>query len=217
MLPREKLVSLGVESLTMGELFAIILGSGTSKKNVFELSKEITSSPEFKKSMLERRVEFWTRVHGIGITKATRLVASVEISRRLLTQSENLSKMENSKDVFHYLQTKITGQLNEHFYILCLNTKNQIIFESEIHRGHRDFVITDMKDIFSTVLQTGAKSFIAAHNHPSGDPNPSEEDRVLTKKLIAGSKLLDISCLDHVIVTQKNFYSFCEKEGNLFS
>lgn len=216
MLPREKLMELGVEALTIPELFSIVIGSGTSKQNVFQLSQEITSNENFRTSFLDKRVEYWTNIHGIGPTKAARLVASLELALRLLHPKIEYTKIQSSNDVFAYFQQRVNGKSNESFYILCLDNKNQIIFDKEVHSGFRDFVMTDMKDVFTSILMTGAKSFICVHNHPSGDTQPSPEDRELTMKILHASKILDLQFLDHVIVSTKSHFSFCESESLLF-
>jgi DNA repair protein RadC len=216
-LPREKLIELGVESLTLSELLSIVLGSGTPKQNVFELSEMVTSRPDFRKSILDQQVEYWTKVPGIGFTKASRLVASIELSKRMIFEKNEQISIKGSKDVFEHFRVQITGKINESFYVLCLNTKNRILLSKEIHRGFCNSVVTDMKILFSTVLQTGALSFICVHNHPSGDANPSSEDRELTIKIRQASKFLDLHFLDHIIVTTESYFSFFEKEPKLFA
>lgn len=216
MLPREKLIELGVESLTNAELFAILMGSGTSSVNVFDLSERITSLPEFRKSLLDQQVEFWTKVPGIGPTKASRLVAGVELSKRMIFQKGEQIAIKSSKDVFDHFRPQIIGKTSESFYLLCLNTKNQILLSKEIHQGFCNSVIIDMKTLFSTVLQTGALSFICVHNHPSGDVKPSQEDRELTRKIVEASKVLDLQCLDHVIISMEQYHSLFENDPGLF-
>jgi DNA repair protein RadC len=216
MLPREKLIELGVESLTNAELFAIILGSGTASENVFDLSRRITSQPEFRKSVLDQQVEFWTKVPGIGPTKASRLVVGVELAKRMIFQKWEHGCIKSSKDVFEHFRSQIVGKTTESFYVLCLNTKNQILLSKEIHHGFCNSVITDMKILFSTVLQTGALSFICVHNHPSGDPKPSKEDRELTQKIAQAAKVLDLNFLDHVIINMESYCSLFDTESALF-
>lgn len=217
MLPQEKLKTLGVGSLTTAELFAIMLGSGSAKESVFELSERITSHPGFRKSLLDQQIEYWTKIPGIGPTKASRLVAGIELSKRIMFEKEEREIIKNAEDVFLHFQHQIIGKTEESFYVLCLNTKSQILLSKEIHKGFCNSVITDMKILFSTVLQTGALSFICAHNHPSGNEKPSEEDKALTRKIYHASKLLDLSFLDHVIVTTEEHYSFFENEPGLFT
>lgn len=203
-------MSKGAQALTIPELFAIMLGSGSANENVFEMSDRITSRPDFRKSLLEQQVEYWTKVPGIGPTKATRLVASIELSRRVLFAEVEKVKIKSAKGVFEHLLPQIIGKSTESFYLICLDTKNRILLTKEIHQGFCNSVITDMKILFSTVLQTGALSFICAHNHPSGDSSPSKEDKDLTQKIAASAKLLDLNFLDHVIVTANGYYSFSE-------
>jgi DNA repair protein RadC len=210
MLPREKLKQLGVESLTESELLAVLLGSGSAKENVFEMSDRITSEPNFQKSLLDQQVEYWTKVPGIGPTKASRLVAGVELTKRMIFKKEGITKITSAKDVFDILRPMILGKQHESFYVICLNTKNEVLLTKEIHRGLYNQVIVDMKILFSTIIQTGALSFICAHNHPSGDPTPSDEDKALTQKISSSAKLLDLNFLDHVVVTSQNYYSFQE-------
>ncbi len=216
MLPREKLQQFGVQTLTNAELFSILLGSGSSKENIFDLSARITSAPDFRKSLLEQQIEYWTKVPGIGRIKAARLVASLELSKRMLIQKFSDIVIRHAKDVFEHFRHQLLGKTNESFYILCLDTKNRIVLSKEVHIGFSNQVVTDMKCIFSTILQTGCFSFICVHNHPSGDPKPSPEDRELTRKIYAAAIILDLKFLDHVIITLDSCYSFCEEEPELF-
>ena len=103
---------------------------------------------------------------------------------------------------------QVAGESNESFFVVCLNTKNEVLLVKKIHLGFCNQVITDMKILFATILQTGALSFICAHNHPSGDVLPSEEDKELTNKISQASRLLDLHFLDHVIVSIDKYYSF---------
>lgn len=217
MLPQEKLQTLGVTSLTTAELFAIMLGSGSAKENVFELSERITSQPGFRKSLLDQQVEYWTKIPGIGPTKASRLVAGIELSKRMMFEKETVLKIQQAKDVFEILRHQIVGQANESFFVICLSTKNEILLIKKIHHGFCNQVITDMKILFSTILQTGALSFICAHNHPSGDVSPSKDDKELTSKISSAAKLLDLNFLDHVIVSTNAHYSFSDNEPGLFT
>lgn len=216
MLPREKLIELGVQALTTSELLAIILGSGTSSENVFELSERISNGIDFRKRLLEQQVEYWTHVPGIGPSKAARLVASMELSKRMLHQKSQATQIRSAKDVFNHLRPMILGKSVECFYVICMDTKGRVLLTKEVHQGMYNFVLTDMKILLSTVLQSGASSFICAHNHPSGQVIPSREDIELTRKIAAAAKSLDLQFLDHVIVSAENFYSLVEKENHLF-
>ena len=215
MFPREKLKQLGVESLTESELLAVLLGSGSAKESVFDLSKRITSQPDFQKTLLDQQIEYWTKVPGIGPTKASRLVAGVELTKRMIFKKETITKISNAKEVFDLLRPMVLGKQHESFYVICLNTKNEILLTKEIHRGFYNQVIVDMKILFSTVIQTGALSFICAHNHPSGDPKPSQEDKELTQKIATSAKLLDLNFLDHIVLTAGCYYSFQEVDKSI--
>ncbi len=216
MLPREKLQRLGASHLTNAELLAILLGSGSAAENVFELSNRVASQPDFQKCLLEQQVEYWTKVPGIGLSKATRLVASMELSKRMLFKPQSIQKISCAKDAYDLLLPQVIGEMKESFFVICLNTKNEVLLSKKIHVGFCDQVITDMKILFSTVLQTGAKSFVCVHNHPSGDVTPSEEDKDLTRKILESARLLDLCFLDHVIVAVAGYHSLFDHEPNLF-
>lgn len=215
MLPREKLQQLGVQSLTESELLSVLLGSGSAKENVFELSRRIVAQPEFQKALLEQQSEYWTKVSGIGPTKAARLVAGVELTKRMIFKKEAMRKISRAQDVFELFRPLVVGKQHESFYVICMNSQNEILLTKEIHRGFCNQVITDMKVLFSTILQTGALSFVCVHNHPSGDCKPSQEDKELTQKISAAAKVLDLHFLDHVIVTIDRYHSFSEHEPGL--
>jgi DNA repair protein RadC len=215
MLPREKILQLGVQSLTESELLSVLLGSGSAKENVFELSHRIVTQPDFQKALLEQQTEYWTKVPGIGPTKATRLVAGVELTKRMIFKKDDIRKITHAKDVFELFRPLVVGKQHESFYVICLNTKNEILLTKEIHRGFCNQVITDMKVLFSTILQTGALSFICVHNHPSGECDPSEEDQELTRKISAAAMVLDLNFLDHVIVSTNEYYGFSDRQPDL--
>ena len=216
MLPREKLMALGADALTVSELFAILMGAGSAHENVFQLSERITSQPDFQKTLLDRQVEYWTKVPGIGPSKAARLVASVELSKRMFFKPNTITRVSSAVEAFELVRPHILGQRNESFFVICLNTKNVVLLFKKIHEGFTDQVIVDMKMLFSTVLQTGAVSFVCIHNHPSGDVTPSREDRCLTQKIHASAQLLDVHLLDHIVVSAEHFYSLSDREPELF-
>ena len=203
----------GKESLSDSELLAIILGSGTKGENVIELSKRILKESGNKLNNLARLdVKEVTKFKGIAKTKAIKILASLELGRRL--QSEEITqgnKVKTSKDAFNYLSRFLSHKNREEFWVLYLNNSNTIISHKCIAQGGITQTTADIRLIFEHALNCLATSIILAHNHPSGNLFPSDADRQLTKRIKDGGNLLSISVLDHVIVTDNAYYSFADE------
>lgn len=208
--PREKLLTLGAKALSNVELLAILLHSGTRKKSVFELSQEILA--KYKEDGLASLVNSSPKelisIKGLGLAKVTTLLAAIELGLRLAKKpSAQKLAIKRPLDVVNYVMPRLRYEKKEHFAILLLDTKNQIIAFPDISIGSLNASIVQPREVFRCAINHFASSMILVHNHPSGDPSPSMEDIHITKKLIAGSKILDIEILDHIIVGDNKFTS----------
>ena len=211
--PREKLISKGRLSLTDAELIAILLGSGNSNESAVDLSKRILYSTQNNLNKLGKlSLQQLTSFKGIGEAKAVTIIAAMELGRRRRGEEAiEKVKITSSSSVFEVLQP-IIGELDhEEFWILYLNNSNKIIEQFQISKGGITGTLVDVRITLRKALELGAVSLILAHNHPSGNLNPSEADKQLTKKLKTAAESLDIKILDHIIVTEKTYFSFADE------
>jgi len=205
--PREKLEKYGPERLSDSELLAILLRTGNAGINVVELSNKIlrkfSGAGLAKASVVELKNTF-----GLGTAKACEIVACYELGRRHL-QSKKSVLLLSPKDVWDELKD-IRVHKKEHFVIFFLDSRNQEIKREIISVGSLNANLVHPREVFEPAIRYLAAQVIIAHNHPSGNPEPSEGDSIITEKLINAGRLLDIEVLDHVIVSQKEFYSYKE-------
>ena len=211
--PREKLLVHGRRSLSDAELIAILIGSGNRQESAVELSKRILLSHSNDLDRLAKlSVQDLSKFNGIGEAKAIAIIAALELGRRKNDSCiPDKVQVGNSRDVYKALLPMFSDLTHEEFWIVLLNRANKITSKHLISKGGQAGTVADPKIIFNTVLQYQAASVILAHNHPSGNLKPSSADISLTNKLVAAGKLLDVSVLDHLIITDKDYYSFADE------
>ena len=206
--PREKLERYGPEKLSNSELLAILLGTGSKGINVVELSKRILS--KFSADGLSKaNVKELKNTFGLGSAKACEIVACFELGRRLL-QNKQSALLLSPKDVWEELKD-IRDNKKEHFVIFFLDARNQEIKREIISIGSLNANLVHPREVFEPAVRYLAAQIIVAHNHPSGDPEASEEDLTITKKLVEAGKILGIEVIDHIIVVKDRFLSFREQ------
>lgn len=211
--PREKLIHKGRSSLSDAELLAILIGSGSRNESAVELCKRIlhaskNSLHKLAKFNLQQLQDF----KGIGEAKAISIIAALELgNRRGAEPQEELKKITSSKDVFKIMHPFIGDLDHEQFWILMLNNSNKVIYKFPLSKGGITGTMVDTRLVFKSALAQGATSLILAHNHPSGTLKPSEADLRITQKLKKAGELLDIKVLDHLIVTEKTYFSFADE------
>ncbi|RZM12037.1 MAG: DNA repair protein RadC [Pedobacter sp.] len=209
--PREKLLKNGRRHLTDAELLAILIGSGSWHESALELSKRILN---FYKNDLDALgkvgVNDLCKFKGVGPAKGVAIVAALELGRRRGESGCNkvMIKVQTADQAFKQLWPGFVDLEHEEFRMLLLNRANLLKANCIISKGGQSGTVADPKIIFKTALEHGAAYIILAHNHPSGNANPSHEDLQLTKKLVEMGLLMDLPVLDHLIVTDKSFYSF---------
>ena len=211
--PREKLISKGKMALSDAELIAILIGTGNTDESAVELSKRILSKSSNNLNALGKlSFQQLTSFKGIGEAKAVTIMAAMELGRRRRSEEAvDKVKITSSNSVFELLQP-IIGELDhEEFWILYLNNSNKILEKFQISKGGITGTLVDIRITLHKALELKAVSLILAHNHPSGNLNPSEADKQLTKKLKAAAESLDIKVLDHLIVTEKSYFSFADE------
>ncbi|WP_442590301.1 RadC family protein [Pedobacter sp. AW31-3R] len=211
--PREKLLLRGRRHLTDAELIAILIRSGNAMETAVDLSKRILNSfdndlEKLGQIPIRQLLEF----KGVGEAKALSIIAALELGRRRKEQpiKKNI-KVTSSRDVYEYMLPVYEDLQHEEFWILMLNRANKVISRQQVSKGGQAGTVADPKMIFNMAIEHKAAFIILTHNHPSGNATPSQEDISITKKLIAGGKMLDLLVLDHLIITNKSFYSLCDE------
>jgi DNA repair protein RadC len=204
--PREKLVSKGVEALKNEELLAILLGSGVQGKDVRKLAKEIVTMMDagFDKLSLKALCD----IHGLGIAKASQILASIELSKRYLIRSNK--RITDAKDVYEELKS-FSSKSQEHFLTITLDGASHIINTRTVFIGTLNQSLVHPREVFADAIADRAAGIIIAHNHPSGTLEASRADVVITQRLKEVSKLVGIELLDHVILAKGGYYSFSDE------
>ncbi|MDT0295538.1 DNA repair protein RadC [Mesonia ostreae] len=211
--PREKLVLKGKTALSDAELIAILIGSGNRGESAVQLSKRILQASENNLNQLGKAsVKQLMKFKGIGEAKAISIVAALELGRRRRGEEALQRKKVTSSDSVYEVMQPIIGDLDhEEFWILYLNNSNKILQKLQLSKGGITGTIVDVRLAFKNALEIGATAVILAHNHPSGTLQPSTADKQLTQKLKIAGESLDIKVLDHLIVTQKSYFSFANE------
>lgn len=211
--PREKLLKYGEHSLSNTELLAIILGSGIKGRSAISLAREILAEFGTLGNLSHSDLTRWRELKGIGVAKISQIKAAIEIGRRLAEEKvrENKPIIRSSKDTARLLALRMRDLKKEVFKIILLDTKNRLIDCREIAEGTINQVSPMIRDIFQKSLQYFAASIICVHNHPSGDPFPSKEDRDFTLEVCRAGKALRVFVLDHIIIGGNRYYSFADE------
>jgi DNA repair protein RadC len=209
--PRERLIKRGPEHLGTGELLAIILRTGTKNENAVELANRLLKNYGLK-GLSTADYQELRAVPGIKEAKACQLQACFELARRLEAYTaEPRPRIKSSKDVYNLLAPKMRDLKKERFIALYLNTKNALLRSETVSLGSLNGSFIHPREVFKTAILESAASVIIAHNHPSGDPNPSKEDEEVTQRLIKAGRLMGIKLLDHIIIGNKGFHSLLSK------
>lgn len=200
--PREKLLREGRDKLSNIEILAIIIGSGTRRKSAMELAAEIISKDSSGiRYLADCRPEELTSISGIGPCKATEILAAVELGKRLASiPATERDVIKSSSDIADIFMERMRYHKKEHFISLMINAKGQIIEETEVSIGDLCSSTTHPREVFVDAVRRSAGSVIFVHNHPSGDPSPSDMDISTTKRLMEAGEILGIPVLDHIII-----------------
>ena len=208
--PRERLQEFGVESLSDAELLSIILRTGTKAENVIDMSNRLIALYGIDE-LFNCTINELEKINGIGQAKAMQLLAVSEIGKRIRLKKKKQDKIDSAKDVFNLFEERLKSEKQEYFFTVLLNTKNYVINIQKISMGILDASIIHPREIFKSAIRNSASKIILVHNHPSGDPTPSEEDLEITNKLIGSGELIGIEVLDHVIIGDGKYWSWLEK------
>ena len=212
--PREKLILQGKNVLTDAELIAILIGSGTKKESAVELSKRILNTVHNNINQLaaltfEQLKEF----NGIGEAKAVSIITALELGkRRHFEQVEQKPIIKSSTDAFKIMQPIIGELQHEEFWVLYLNNSNKVLAKKQLSKGGITATMVDVRLLFKRAVELTTVGLIVCHNHPSGKLIPSTSDKALTQKIKEAGQTLDIKLLDHLIITQKDYFSFADSQ-----
>lgn len=209
--PREKLLEKGAQSLSNAELLAILLRTGTKNMPVSRLAEQILAKYELNGLASISPPEL-SKTAGVGLAKAVTVVAGIELGRRLSHKEPGERPVIRSpQDAANLVMSELRYQTREHFMALLLSTKNHVIARAIVSVGSLNASIVHPRELFREAIIYSAAAVILIHNHPSGDPTPSQEDITLTRQLVEAGSLLNISVLDHVIIGDGKYVSFKEK------
>jgi len=208
--PRERLIKKGARALKKEELIAILLRSGLKGKNALEVANDILLKYGDKK-LLSASYEELRNMRGIGPTKAVQILAAIELGSRLFKEKSEKEIYINSaedaiKELVHIKENK-----KENFIVLYLDARNKLIYKETVSIGSLNANLVHPREVFEPAVRHLAAQIVLAHNHPSGDPEPSEDDLVITKKLVESGKILGIEIFDHIIIVKDDFFSFKNK------
>ncbi|TRX35565.1 JAB domain-containing protein [Flavobacterium sp. ZT3R18] len=211
--PREKLMLKGKSVLSDAELIAILIGSGSRNESAVDLSKRILASVDNNLNALGKlSIAQLMNFKGIGEAKAISIIAAMELGRRRRREDViELTKITSSKAVFDVMQPIIGELPHEEFWVLFLNNSNKILFKTQLSKGGMTGTVVDVRIIFKIAFEQNATSIILTHNHPSGKLLASDADIQITKKIKTAGQHLDISVLDHIIITENGHYSFVDE------
>ncbi|MCT4632171.1 MAG: DNA repair protein RadC [Firmicutes bacterium] len=210
--PREKMIREGVDTLSNSELLGSILGTGTRKESAVILSQRILNQSEGLVSLSQMSIEELKRINGIGEAKACQIKACFQLCHRLSSEkSFNKKSVKSPGDAAIYLESQLRFEKKEYFVILLLDTKNQVIAKEVISVGSLNSSIVHPREVFKVAIKRSAASIILAHNHPSGNTSPSQEDIKVTKRLIETGDIVGVKVLDHIIIGDGGYLSLREE------
>jgi len=214
--PREKMLQKGIGSLSDAELIAILLRSGNSDETAVSVAQRLLALAQNNLNELGKfTLNQITQIKGIGEAKAISVIAALELGRRRKAiDALTREKITSSRDVIEIFQPILADLPHEEFWALLLNKANKVIEKVRVSQGGVAGTVVDVRIIIKSAVEKLASSMIIAHNHPSGNPKPSDKDISITKKLKEAGNLLDIALLDHLIITDNECYSFADN-GNL--
>jgi DNA repair protein RadC len=210
--PRERLQKFGAEALSAQELLALVIGRGIPKKSVMNIAQELLTKFGNIKAISQATIEELSQIRGIGLAKAAQIKACFELGKREELEPETKDfDIKDPEAVVKAIRASIKNKAQEHFKLILLNPRNKIIGISTISIGTLNASLVHPREVFNDAITHSAASVVLAHNHPSGDPEPSEDDITITKRLIEAGKILGIEVIDHIIIGKNDYYSFKAK------
>lgn len=210
--PRERLIKYGAEVLSNTELLAILIRTGTKSESAIKIAQKIVGTSEGLQFISTSTLQELSGFKGIGAAKASQLKAAIELGKRLRNyRNDHKLKINKPQDAVEIIMEDMRYLKKEHLKVIFLNTKNIIIDVSDLSIGSLNSSVVHPREIYSEAIRKSSSSIIVCHNHPSGDPTPSNEDISITKRLQEVGKLVGIDLLDHLIIGDGNYISLKEK------
>lgn len=210
--PRERMLSVGAEALSSQELLALVLGRGIQGESVLVTSQKLLSKFGSLDGVLDASLEDLQSIRGLGIAKSTQLKACLEIARRVSSKRVgSVTTIMKAVDVFELVKSKISHESKEHFVVLSFDVRYKFLGMDVIAIGTLTSNIIHPREVFESAIRRHASAIVVSHNHPSGDCDPSDVDYVITKSLADAGKVMGIQVLDHVVVSQDNYFSFANE------
>jgi len=213
--PREKLIRYGAESLTDAELLAILLRVGKEGSSAIDIGRELVDRLNGISGIDRAHVEDILKFKGLGLAKTAQLKAAIEIGKRVRRQNVTPVSFESANTIAEFCYPKFEGKRHEQFLALLLDGQNNLLVERVISEGIPTQSVVYTRKVMEEALRFSASAIVVVHNHPSGEPKPSEQDIETTHKLKQAADILEILLLDHIIIGQQRFYSFLEHRNIL--
>lgn len=216
--PIERLINKGPSILSLEELLAILIKTGTKEESAKTLASKLLAKIKSTKDLEQMTMEDLVSIKGIGYTKAATLLAAIELSKRLKKGIETIKHIQitNAELVYTYYHSLLQTRSQEHFYCLYLDSKKRVLESKLLFLGTLNYSMVHPREVFLEAYKNHAVSIICIHNHPSGNPSPSRQDVELTKRLVEIGNLMGIPVDDHIIIGRSSYYSFFE-DGKLES
>ena len=210
--PREKLINNGAAALTDSELLAILIGSGTKETSALDIARDLTADNGILKNIaLVHDVKELAKTKGLGRAKAALIIAALELGRRIASAEPLVrDSITSPEDGVALLMPRLRYESKEHFLVVLLNSKNKVLDVEQISEGSLNSSVVHPREVFAPAVLHHAAAILTAHNHPSGDPTPSKEDKDLTNTLVQAGKYMGIPVLDHIIIGDAKYFSFKE-------
>lgn len=204
----------GPRTLSDAELICLLIGSGTKSESAIDLARKVLLQSDNNLATLgERSLADLIKIKGIGTARAVMILAALELGkRRRAAEARKRDKITSSNDAFEVLLPHLSDLQHEEFWILCLSRSNEVLKCKRISEGGLHATVVDPKKVFHEALQERAAALIVAHNHPSGNLQPSPEDLRLTKRLVESGRIIDCPVLDHLIVSSRGYFSFADEQ-----
>lgn len=211
--PIERGIKLGFDSLSNSELIGIIIGTGSREKSAVGLSSDIIKSTDSINDLSNITLEELCSIKGIGRSKGAKIIAAVRLGQRIYKSDfKAMLKITSPEDVFSAFSSEMSLLKREEFRVILLNTKNSVISTELISIGSLNSSIVHPREVFNKAIKKNSASVILIHNHPSGNPSPSKEDLVITRRLMNAGDIIGIKVIDHIIIGHGKFYSLKEND-----
>ncbi len=210
--PRERLARLGAQALSDAELIAIILRSGAQGINVIDMATDLMRYYRTLPMLARASFTDLQQHHGVGQAKAAQILAAIELGRRVMrADPEDRPRVDSPETVARFLMSELAYAEQEHVKLVLVDTRNRVIASPTIYKGTLNSATIRIAEIFRAALRHNAAGIILAHNHPSGDPTPSPEDVILTRRIVEVGKLLDVEVFDHLILGHNRWVSMKDR------